>query len=201
MTAPLQILAIDTSLGTCSVALWQGDKVTHSQQEEKTGTQSRRLIPMIEELLKAGNTFYQELDALACTIGPGGFTGIRVGLTTARALRLATGKPLIGLTTLEVMAHASDMQGDMLSIIDAYRGQFYVQRFRRTDSLRPLSDALLVEEKMISALAHGAKKITTPPDAAGLASLATAKWLAGERTFPDAPLYIREPDAKLPAAK
>jgi tRNA A37 threonylcarbamoyladenosine modification protein TsaB len=112
---------------------------------------------------------------------------------------LAIGKPFIGLTTLEVMAFQSGLRGDILAVIDAHRGQYYVQRFRKMDRMVPLSDALLVDEKALMALAHGAKKAELSAKAQSVAALAYEKWQAGERSFPTNPLYIREPDAKLPA--
>ncbi len=200
MNKPQVILAIDTSLGGCSVALLKDGKIIASLREENGGQQTKRLVPMIEEALKNGGAAYKDCDAVACTIGPGGFTGIRVGLTAARAIKLATGKPLIGLTTLETIAYGSGMEGDILAVIDAYRGQYYVQRFRMTDMLSPLSGPMLVDEAMLPALRHGAKMAQNLPDAEDVAKLAYARWSAGEREFPHAPLYIREPDAKLPAA-
>ncbi len=193
-----RILAIDTALGGCSVALWQNGAVVDLLQHDVTGQQSKMLVPMMEEILAKAGITYNDCTALACTIGPGSFTGIRIALTTARALSLVTTKPLIGVSTLEVIAHSSGIRGDVLAIIDAHREQFYVQRFRMIDEITPLSDALLVEEKMIPVLGHGAKKIQTIPNAGDVAALANEKWLSGEREFPIDPIYIREPDAKLP---
>lgn len=195
----MKILAIDTSLGKCSVALWRGEAVIAASEEEMGGQQSRVLMPMIEKLLGDNGLSYAHLDAFACTIGPGGFTGIRVGLTAARVLALAADKPLVGLTTLEVIAYGSGHQGDVLAMVDAYRGQYYVQRFRMAERMSPLSDVLLVEESQVSSLAHGAKKVEAQPKASHIAALAYARWQAGERHFPTQPLYVREPDAKLPA--
>ena len=194
------ILAMDTALGDCSVALWQGDKVTHSLHADKNGSQSARLLPMVEEVLTSAAIGYGDCDAIACTLGPGGFTGIRVGLSAARALKTVTGKPLIGLTTLEVIAFALGVHGDILSVIDAYRGQYYVQRFRRNAALRPLSDPMLVDAHMIEPLAHGAKIAQILPQAGHVAELAYVKWQKGEREFPSSPVYIREPDAKISAS-
>lgn len=199
MKKSLTILAIDTSQGGCSVALWQKAAVKVSLHEEKLGQQSKHLVPMIEKMLTASGMEYADCDAIACTIGPGGFTGIRVGLTVARTLRLATNKPLIGLSVLEVMAHASKLQGDILSVIDAHRGQYYAQRFRRLKKLESVSDPMLVDAKLIPALAHGAKQVQAGITAEDVAALAHERWAAGKRKFPSAPLYIREPDAKLPA--
>jgi tRNA threonylcarbamoyladenosine biosynthesis protein TsaB len=193
------ILAIDTSLGPCSVAISQGGEVMAKKLEENTGQQSRVLVPMIEDILAESSLQYADCDALACTIGPGGFTGIRTGLTTARAISLVIGKPLIGLTTLEVIAYSAGIQGDILAIIDAYRGQWYVQRFRKLEQMTALSDPLLVEEPSLQALSHGAKKVQEVPYATNVAGLAYYRWMQGEREFPAAPLYIRAPDAKLPA--
>jgi len=200
MKNSLTILAIDTSLGGCSAALWRDGTIVVSAQEEQNGQQSKKLVPMIEKIMKDAGITYNDCTAIACTLGPGGFTGIRVGLTVARGLRLATKKPLIGLTTLEVIAYASKLQGDVLAIVDAYRGQYYIQRFRRIEKLTAVSDPMLVDEKMLPPLAHGAKKAQPGIiNAEDVAALAAEKWLAGEREFPTSPLYIREPDAKLPA--
>jgi len=194
----MNILAMDTSLGNCSVALLSDNTVIAGREETVHGRQSRMLLPMIEEMLEASGLRAQAMDAVACTVGPGGFTGIRVGLTAARMYALAIGKPFIGLTTLEVMVFQSGLRGDILAVIDAYRGQYYVQRFRRLDRITPLCDALLADEKALSALAHGAKKVESLPKAESVAALAYEKWQAGERSFLTNPLYIREPDAKLP---
>jgi tRNA threonylcarbamoyladenosine biosynthesis protein TsaB len=195
------ILAMDTSLGPCSVAITRGGEIVAEVEESSPGKQSRKLVPMIESALNEAGLNYKDLDAVACTIGPGGFTGIRVGLATARAIALATDKPLIGLTTLEVIAWEAQYTGDMLAVIDAYRGQRYAQRFRLNVKLIPQSDPLLVDEKSVSALGHGAKIVQHPPHARFAATLAAAKWSDGERDFPTAPLYLREPDAKLPASE
>jgi tRNA threonylcarbamoyladenosine biosynthesis protein TsaB len=195
------ILAIDTSLGGCSVALLEGGAVAAEAEEPSPGSQSRVLVPMIEAVLKKAERSYRDLTAVACTIGPGGFTGIRVGLATARAIALGTDKPLIGLSTLETIAYGAGAQADILAVIDARRGQHYAQRFRLNGSLIPQSDALLVDAKALPALGHGARIIEAPPHARNAARLAAEKWAAGERHFPTTPLYIRAPDAKLPSTQ
>jgi tRNA threonylcarbamoyl adenosine modification protein YeaZ len=195
------ILAIDTSLGPCSVAVLKEGTVIAEQEELSPGKQSRMLVPMIEAVLKDAKIAYADLSAVACTIGPGGFTGIRVGLSTAKGISLAANKALIGLSTLETIAWGAQISADVLAVIDAYRGQFYVQRFRLNGNLIAQSDPLLIDEKALPALGHGAKVIQNPPHARDAAKLAAKKWAAGERNFPAVPLYIREPDAKLPASE
>lgn len=192
------ILAIDTALGACSAAIVQGGVILGESEEPVPGRQSRVLVPMIESLLEKAGLAYKDMGAIACTLGPGGFTGIRVGLATARAIALAAGKPMIGVSTLETIAWGAKIEGDVLAVIDARRGQFYAQRFRRNGALVAQSEPLLVESRMLPSLGHGAKTVQAPTHARDAAGLAAAKWASGERDFPATPLYIREPDAKLP---
>lgn len=193
------ILAIDTSAGRSSVALWQ-NKVISALADDVAGQQSRTLVPLIESLLQQAGKTYADCDAVACAVGPGGFTSVRVGVATARAIALAANKPLIGVSSLEVIAFASELEGDVVAIIDAHRQQFYAQRFRMSGLPQPFSGPLLVEADALRSLAHGAKRASDPFDAQNVAALAHAQWAEGRREFPTEPLYIREPDAKLPAA-
>ena len=192
------ILAMDTSIGNCSVALIAGGVVIGQLEAEETGQQSSVLVPLLEQVLEENGLTYHDCDAIACSIGPGGFTGIRVGLTTARAIALVSGKPMIGISTLENTAYNARLEGDILAVINAWRGQYYVQRFRSNGTLIALSAPMLVDEPMLKPLAHGAKMVEKPLHAAGVALLAHSKWERGEREFPVDPLYIRPPDAKLP---
>jgi tRNA threonylcarbamoyladenosine biosynthesis protein TsaB len=195
------LLAIDTSLGKTSVAIWKDGALQLELHGEESGQQSRELVPMIESALKQTGLQYADLDALASTIGPGGFTGIRVGLTTARSIALVTGKPLIGLSTLEVIAYSARDGKDVVAVINAYREQWYIQRFRMNGTMHAMCEPMLVDDKGKKAVAHGAKIVEAIPGAAMVAALAHDKWVRGERKWPTDPLYIREPDAKLPVAQ
>src|SRR5437868_2966561 len=103
MSAPL-ILALDTSIGPCTVALARGKEVLAYERMDAFREQSSRLIGMIDDACKAANIIAQDLDAVACSLGPGSFTSLRVGLSAAKGLALAIHKPLIGVSTLRVMA-------------------------------------------------------------------------------------------------
>ena len=190
------ILAIDTALGGCSVAISSRSEIICELADEKSGQQSKVLVLMIEKALAKAGLTYEDCDYFASTIGPGGFTGIRVGLTAAKTLALVTGKQLIGVSTLEVIAYGAGLQGDVLATIDAYREQYYVQRFRSNGALLVQSDALLVDANKLEVLGHGAKIIESLPHAKDVAGLAYSKLLTGETEFPTDALYIREPDAK-----
>lgn len=199
MSSALTILALDTALGPCSVAVTQGGALLAEEEETTPGQQSKRLVLMMESALARAGLAYQDCDAIACTRGPGGFTGIRTALAAARAIVLATCKPLITLTTLETLAFGFEGPGDVLACIDAYRGEWYAQRFRAAGALIPQSDPLLVNDAALKALGHGATQVSGPIHARAVARLATYKWQAGERDFKRDPLYLRAPDAKLPS--
>jgi tRNA threonylcarbamoyl adenosine modification protein YeaZ len=100
-----RLLAVDTALGACSVAVLEGETVLAHHFEEMARGHAEALAPMVERAM-AGIAF-ASLDRLAVTVGPGTFTGQRVGLAFMRGLRIALDKPLIGVTTLEAIAAAS----------------------------------------------------------------------------------------------
>src|SRR5438105_2329637 len=95
------ILAIDTATGPCSVAVWKNGSIAAYCEELRTSAQSTMLMPMIEKALLKSHTEYGDLSAVAATIGPGSFTGIRVGLAAARGIAFAAGIKGLGFTTLE----------------------------------------------------------------------------------------------------
>ncbi len=136
------LLGFDTATTTCSAALWAAGEVRACRQVELPGRHAEVLVPMLREVAAEAGTTLDAMEAFAVTVGPGSFTGIRIGLATARGLALARGRPLVGLSTLEVLAAgvpATEREGPILAVLDAGRGRLYAQVFART--LRPLCDA------------------------------------------------------------
>lgn len=176
------ILAMDVACGPCSVAVWKGGRVA-AYAEAAGVTQSTRLLPLIEQVLKESGYDYKDLTAVTCTTGPGSFTGIRTGLATARGICLATGLPGLGFTTLETMA----LGQSGLAALNAGKGEYYYQSFKEGS---PLSCACL-------GILKETADITDLPRADMLARLAAEY---PERATALAPFYIRPPDAK-PLAK
>jgi tRNA threonylcarbamoyladenosine biosynthesis protein TsaB len=207
-------LAVDTALGACSVAVLEDDRILAHHFEEMARGHAEALAPMVAMAME--NISFDGLDRLAVTVGPGTFTGQRVGLAFMRGLRIALKKPLIGITTLEAMAAATGA-GKVASIHDARREEAYLLLWR---------DSAVVTPPLVTGFSEAVEKIRAfgPCILAGTGAPAAAESLGG--TFPvspvrqpdalwvarlamhrpapreaPAPLYLRAPDAKLPAAR
>ncbi|MBO0766075.1 MAG: tRNA (adenosine(37)-N6)-threonylcarbamoyltransferase complex dimerization subunit type 1 TsaB, partial [Hyphomicrobiaceae bacterium] len=135
----MNVLAFDTCLGAVSAAVRRrgaAGEVLCEAFELRTAGHAERLLPMIAEVMEEAAMGFKDLDRIAVTLGPGGFTGVRVGIATARALALAAGKPAVGATSLAVMAHrARELLGEaakgrrLVAAVDAHRGALYLQSF------------------------------------------------------------------------
>ena len=137
----MMLLGFDTATTACSAALWVGGEVRAHRRREEGGRHAELLVPMLREVAAEAGTALAAMDAFAVTVGPGSFTGIRIGLATARGLAVASGRPVIGMSTLEVLAAgvpSAEREGPILAAIDAGRGRLYAQLFAR--SLQPLGE-------------------------------------------------------------
>ncbi|WP_417317299.1 tRNA (adenosine(37)-N6)-threonylcarbamoyltransferase complex dimerization subunit type 1 TsaB [Emcibacter sp.] len=134
----MNILAIDTALGACSAALLVDGDVVAGRFEERQRGHAERLLPMVEEVLEEAGLARSGLQGVACTRGPGTFTGVRIGLSAAKGLCLALDIPLAGFTSLEVVAHnvihhPEVKEGTLCVAHDARRGEVYFQKFVLSD--------------------------------------------------------------------
>jgi tRNA threonylcarbamoyladenosine biosynthesis protein TsaB len=223
----MKILAVDTALGACSVALLDGDHLLAHRFALMDRGHAEALAPMVDEAMRASGATFADIDRLAVTTGPGTFTGQRIGMAFMRGLRVALKKPLAGITTLEAMAvAASDEAGvtHAAALHDARRGEVYVYAGSREGSVLPVRIALFEDAmKDIRRAMPGRDTLafagTAAPDAAreyeklGRRALLTsvrqpdALWVARLAARPPEPaeiprpLYLRPPDAKLPVAR
>src|SRR5579863_9215851 len=120
------LLAVDTALGACSVALLDGEDIRAHIFETMERGHAERLAPMVDEAMKAAKCDFASLTRLAVTTGPGTFTGQRVGLAFMRGLRLALQRPLTGVSTLEAMGQGGmDETGQVSAAVihDARRAE------------------------------------------------------------------------------
>jgi len=100
----MRCLAVNTATTVLSIALVEDEKLLHFYETTETRNQGNLLLGHIQDALKSNNITFADLDVLAVVVGPGSFTGIRIGLATMRGIALASGKPLIGLSSFDMFA-------------------------------------------------------------------------------------------------
>ncbi len=149
LLAPV-LLAIDTAGSRCSAAVARRDEVLAAECMAMRHGHVEALLPMIERVMAAAGLRPAQLDAVAATVGPGGFTGIRVGLAAARGIALATGARLLGVTGFAAVAagvaacdSGTGTGAALLVALDSRRDDLYVQLFA-TDRATPLAAAAAV---------------------------------------------------------
>ncbi len=149
----MYILGIDTATLVCSVALVTEEKLVAEYTLQVRKTHSERLLPLIASVLEGAGIKPQELDGIAVAAGPGSFTGLRIGVVTAKALGQALELPLCGISTLEALAAQHPLfNGLICPMLDARRGQVYNALFfggsgiqRETDDRAVTLSDLLAE--------------------------------------------------------
>jgi tRNA threonylcarbamoyladenosine biosynthesis protein TsaB len=207
------ILGLDTCLSSCSVALLDGERLVASAREVMARGHQERLAPMAQAVMAEAGLAFSSLDRIAVTVGPGSFTGLRVGIAFAKGLALALDKPAVGVGTLEALA--AEASGLVFPVIDARRGQVYLQAFEDGRALMA-PDAVTAEvaAARLAELSQGRPFTLVGSGAPLLADLApgaavveaegadarhVARLAAGRTPGHLKPLYLRAPDAKLPA--
>jgi len=218
----MKLLAFDTATTGCSAALLADGRIVARRAAAMTRGQSEALMPMIEDVLAEAGAGYADLSALAVTVGPGAFTGLRIGLAAARGLALALRIPLAGVTTLEAVAASvpdDARRGRRLLVaLDSKRDDLYAQAFG--PDLSALSGPAALFPEALADLAAGGGPLLVAGDAAGRAvaalkdrgipaeasdapgvpDAAIVARIAADRPLPPAgsppsPVYLRPPDA------
>jgi tRNA threonylcarbamoyladenosine biosynthesis protein TsaB len=187
------VLAIDTAAPRLQLALLRGDSVDVSIDEIAQG-HAEIIFDRIATLLARNGVAYADLTRIAVTTGPGSFTGLRIGLSAARGLGLALGIPVVGVPSLQAISLYAKPGHPTAVLLDARRGEAYVQRFfgpgKPWDGplLLPMGDALRLAEQVTPT------PITTPfcdiGELAGYAADLTPS------LFPPEASYVRSADAK-----
>ena len=217
----MRILAIDTALESCSAAVLDTARTTALavEQEPMLRGHAEALMPLIARVMDRAQLEFKELDRIAVTVGPGSFTGLRVGIAAARGIALASGKPAIGLSTLAAYAApliAADKTLPVVAAIDARHDHVYLQVFGaggRTlvpPRISPLREAVRVAAsagarvigtgaRMMAAAWPAAEK---PPSLVDDRRAPEIEWVARlgaaatDTQTPPKPLYLRAPDAQ-----
>jgi tRNA threonylcarbamoyladenosine biosynthesis protein TsaB len=220
-----QILAIETSTNVASIALLRNDTIYEIKSSSEIPA-SQTLIPEIEALLKKHGTAIHEIDMFAVDVGPGSFTGIRVGLTVVKTLAYFSGKSVTVVPSLDALAFPiSKMRSHITALLDARKGEVYAGEFRNDQTFEVISDYKLgtVEDVLrdsehqfivgnaLAKYAERIKLVVSPsavfveedywtPSASAIGRLCQEKAYPvyqGEKIFELAPMYIRKPEAEI----
>ena len=212
------VLAFDTSAAHCAAALLSGDRVLAQRTDAMARGQAEHLMPMLAAMLAERGLVWRDLGLLAVGVGPGNFTGIRIGVSAARGLALSLGLPAIGVSNFDVMRAAAvvDAPTQIISLA-APRDEVYLQPFAQGRASAPprlidLSDppADLAAAPGTQVIGHAANRVaralgltqaheaTLSDVGLHIARIAQARHAAGDPTPRPAPLYVRSADAAPP---
>jgi tRNA threonylcarbamoyladenosine biosynthesis protein TsaB len=221
----LRILAIDTALEACSAAILDTERgdLASSRSLSMVRGHAEALVPLIAAVMSEAHVDFTELDRIAVTVGPGSFTGLRVGVAAARGIALATGKPAVGVTTLAALAApflAANGSKAVLAVINARHGRVYMQLFgpggrslvapriaSTRDAIRAATAspthivgnaARLIEEALIEAAWPDDEQsplVLSAVPAPDVAWVARLGAAADDLTAPVRPLYLGDADA------
>jgi len=217
----MRLLAIDTALAACAAAVLEtGRGILASENLPMVRGHAEALIPLVARVMKEAETAFDDLDRIVVTTGPGSFTGVRVGLAAARGFGVATGLPVVGVSTLAVYAApylaAANNNRPVVAAIDARHAHVYLQVFGPggqtlvTPRLAPLSEAIRgASNGPVCLVGSAAQTIADqlPPDAPephviDARDAPDIDWVAqiGAVTpaaeTPPHPQYLRAPDAQ-----
>lgn len=131
----MKILAIDTSSEICGVCILEDNNLIDDNSISNGMTHSENLMPLISEILERNNLKITDIELIACTVGPGSFTGIRIGISTIKALAEVNNIKIAGITSLEVLAGNISNADVKVSIIDARNDQVYCGIFDNENNL------------------------------------------------------------------
>ncbi|MFD4573867.1 tRNA (adenosine(37)-N6)-threonylcarbamoyltransferase complex dimerization subunit type 1 TsaB [Streptomyces sp. NPDC058417] len=206
------LLALDTATPAVTVALHDGTDVIASSSQVDARRHGELLLPAVDRLLAEAGRRLDAVTAVVVGVGPGPYTGLRVGLMTADTFGLALGVPVHGVCTLDGLAYAADLDGPFVVATDARRKEVYWARYAdsRTRLTGPAVDRPAdIADEVAGLPAVGAGALLYPDtfpaphapehvSAAALAALAAERLAAGEELPEPRPLYLRRPDAQVP---
>ncbi len=125
----MKILAIDTSSKNAAVAILENQNTIIELNNDDEKTHSQKLMPMIDEAFKRSNMSLDDINLISCCLGPGSFTGVRIGIATAKAFSDSKNIPTFGVSSLEALAHNLNQDGLICGLINANNGNVYAGIF------------------------------------------------------------------------
>jgi|SRR5262245_11249955 len=217
----MRILAIDTALAACAAAVFDTRRGRASAGETQMMARghAEALMPLIARVMDKARIEFAELDRIAVTVGPGSFTGLRVGISAARGISLVSGKPAVGVSTLAAYAApqvANDDGATILVAIDARHNHVYLQIFANSGRTLFGPEVASIDDAIRAGLARPTRVVGSaaqlvaarwPPDApppllVDPRGAPAIEWVARlgaavtQLDDPPTPLYLRPPDAR-----
>ena len=217
----MRVLAIDTALAACSAAVLDTEYggIVAGESLPMTRGHAEALMPLLKRVMDAASLTFSDIDRIAVTVGPGSFTGLRVGIAAARGIALAADKPAVGVSTLSAYAAphmAADEQFQVVAAIDARHAHVYLQVFSpggRTltaPRLAALGEAVqaaaatpsCIVGSAAQAVAAALSRSAAAPIAVDARAAPDIAWVARmgavvpEDQSPLKPQYLRAPDAQ-----
>ena len=197
------ILALDTSSSALSVAVLEDEKVLACHEQVMDRGQGEALVPIIAQVLENAQKKTTDITGVAVAVGPGSFTGVRVGLSTARGIGLALNVPVYGVTNFEATAY--DIASPVVVTLDTKRGDYFTQSFDENGHLvgdaKTQSDMDLKQSLPFIAVGDGAEKLaqeigcavlqTKYPLAVSIGKIAISRI---STPLPPEPVYLRDAD-------
>lgn len=206
------LLVIDTAANLCAACLWSDGRAVASVTRDIGTGHAEQLMAVIDETFAAAGATYADVTRLGAVVGPGSFTGVRVGVSTVRGLALALRVPAVGVTTLEGLASEARGEGRaVLAVIDARREQYY-SAFYGADGAQLAEPAVLDVQATITRVPAGdfvlagsgapafaerlGRQVVGTAASAGIETYARLAAAAPIPTAKPTPLYLRGADAK-----
>jgi len=176
MKDPL-ILALETATRAGSVALARGNELLSAASGDASASHSTDLIETVERILSSGGAKLSEVDLFAAAVGPGSFTGLRIGLATIKSFAMCTGKRCAGVSTLAAIAHAAGNSEHTVALLPAGRGELFAQLFSVGDGqVRELDTAAHLSPDAILEKYEKAPKLVWAGDGAHLQAETLRDW-------------------------
>ncbi len=180
------ILALDTSARCTSIALARGGQIIKALAVPGDERRSERLWLDVSELLESAGLRIEAVELFGVCVGPGGFTGLRVGLAAVKGLAAATGLPVAGVTSLEAAAMAANGADTVCAMVGAYKGEVYWQLFRFDDRGLPVA----LSEPLVSTSSEAVAQVAALPEIVFVgdgvaASIEVIREMAGRRFIED----------------